>query len=186
MAEEKPKKPRKKSAKPKKNPGAKPVGRASIWEKIDMPSKLKMVEGWAKNGSTNNEIAEMLGISRDLFYNWQKREPSFAEAIKKGKYESNGEILQASFKTATGYYQPVTEPFKVKTLKQFEEANGKKFWDEVEEIVDHSYMKYFPPNTSMQIFMLKNRLPLEYKDKHDIDHSGDMSINIQVDYGEDE
>ena len=161
-------------------------GRQNYWDKMNMPNRLKMVEGWAKNGSTNNEIAEMLGISRDLFYKWQKEKEEFANAIMKGKHDSNGEILQASFKMATGYYQPVTEPFKVKTLKEFEKENGGKFWEEVEEIVDHSYLKYFPPNATMQIFMLKNRIPLEYRDKHDINHAGDMSINIQVDYGDDD
>lgn len=170
----------------KKKPGTKPGGnRKNYWEMLNMDNRLKMVEGWAKNGSTNDEIAKMIGVSRDLFYNWQKQKPQFKAALMKGKYDSNGEVLNAAFKQATGYYQQVTEPFKVKTWKEFKKEDGSKFWDEVEEIVDHTYMKFFPANSTMGIFMLKNRIPEHYKDKQDVNMTGDLGINIVVDYGDD-
>lgn len=160
--------------------------RKNYWETMNMDNRLDTIVGWAKNGSTNNEMAEMLGISRDLFYNWQKQKPQFKAALMKGKFDSNGEMLNAAFKQATGYYQQVTEPFKVKTMKEFKTEGGKVYFEEVEEIVDHTYFKFFPPNSTMGIFMLKNRIPGEYKDKQDVNVSGDLGINIQVDYGDDE
>ena len=155
------------------------------WTELDMPSKLATVQGWAKQGSTDIEICEMLGVSKDTFYKWKKEKPEFKAAIIKGKHDSNGEILNASFKMATGFYQTVTEPFKVKTYQEFEGENG-TFFEEVEQIVDHTYQKYFPPNATMQIFMLKNRLPLEYRDKHDLNHLGNVGVTLVDNIPEDD
>lgn len=172
---------------PRKKSGPKPgSNRKNYWETLNMDNRLEMIVGWAKNGSTNDEMAAMLGISRDLFYNWQKTKPQFKAALMKGKFDSNGEMLNSAFKQATGYYQQVTEPFKVKTWKEFEDDKGKKFWEEAEEIVDHTYMKFFPANSTMGIFMLKNRIPEHYKDKQDVNMTGDLGINIVVDYGDDD
>lgn len=157
-------------------------GRRALWDELEMEKRLKTIEGWAKQGLTNDEMAEALGVSRDMIYKWQREQPAFKEAMLKGKFESNGEILASAFRQATGYYQHVTEPFKVKTVVQVAESNsGRPIFEEVEEVIDHSYMKYFPPNQTMAIFMLKNRLPEFYKDKQDMNHMGQVGVVMMDD-----
>lgn len=162
-------------------------GRKNYWDELNMDNRLKTIEGWAKQGMTNEEMYNALGVSKDVFYKWQRENEGFKNALMKGKFDSNGEILNAAFRQATGYVMPVTEPFKVKTWKEFKGEDGKTFFEEAEEIVDHTYMKYFPPNSTMGIFMLKNRLPADYKDKQDINHSGSVvTANVDLSYMTDE
>jgi hypothetical protein len=40
-------------------------------------------------------------------------------------------------------------------------------------------------NAVSQIFYLKNRDPTHWKDKHDVEHSGNVSINIAAPYATD-
>jgi len=37
--------------------------------------------------------------------------------------------------------------------------------------------KEVQPDTTAQIFWLKNRKPLEWRDKQDVEHSGNMNVN---------
>lgn len=55
----------------------------SKWEEVK--EKLVLVEGWARDGLTNEQIAEKLGINPDTLYQYQKKYPEFSETLKKGK-----------------------------------------------------------------------------------------------------
>lgn len=155
-------------------------GRKPLWDELNMPDKLESVKGWAMNGSTDIEICEMLGISHDTFYKWKNEKPEFSEAIKKGKYESNGELLNSAFKQSTGFYFTEEQAVKVRDVEVFD---GKPFQVDKVEVV--KVTKYALPNPTMNIFMLKNRIPEQYKDKHDIEHSGSLAVKIVDDIGED-
>lgn len=148
-------------------------GRTPKWIALNMKDKLDSIRGWSMHGSTDEEIAKMLGVSKTTIYEWKKQFPEFAEAIKKGKDVSNGEILNSAFKQATGFYVTEQIPVKVRTNEEVPTADGKgtKYLPaEKIEIVD--VVKFVPANSTMAIFMLKNRLPTDYKDKQEIEHYG--------------
>lgn len=145
------------------------MARPNKWDELNMKDKLESVCGWAKQGATDEEISKMLGISTALFYQWKKEKVEFMEAIKKGKEVSNGELLNSAFKQATGFYVPTTIVVK---LKKPVIINEKVYYEEVAETVPSE--DYVPPNPTMNIFMLKNRLPESYKDKHEVD----ANINV--------
>jgi len=42
--------------------------------------------------------------------------------------------------------------------------------------------KYYPPDTTAMIFWLKNRQPDQWRDKHELKHDGDVTIEV-VKYG---
>jgi hypothetical protein len=153
------------------------MGRPAKWTELDMPSRLESVTGWAKQGSTDEEMCTMLGISTTIFYEWKNKYAEFAEAIKKGKEVSNGELINAAFKLSTGYREVVTEPIKVKK-QRFED--GKVLTDEEVEIVE--YEKYYAPQPVSNIFMVKNRFKEDYKDKHEVDSN--VSGNIEVTFSD--
>jgi len=42
--------------------------------------------------------------------------------------------------------------------------------------------KYYPPDTTAMIFWLKNRRSAQWRDKQELQHSGDMSLNITINH----
>lgn len=139
-------------------------GRKPLWDELDIPSKLESIKGWALQGSTDEEIWTMLGVSKDTFYKWKREYPEFKEAIKKGKYISNGELLNAAFKSATGYKAIKQQAIK---LKDIEYVDGKPYPIERIEVIN--IVEEIPGNPTMNIFMLKNRLPDQYRDKKELE-----------------
>ena len=55
----------------------------SKWDNIK--DKLIVIEGWARDGLTNEQIAENLGIGKTTFYKMIKEHSEFSEHLKKGK-----------------------------------------------------------------------------------------------------
>lgn len=149
------------------------AGRHRKWELLNIKDKLDSIRGWSLHGSTDVEIAKMLGISKTVLYEWKNEYPEFAEAIKKGKDISNGEILNSAFKQATGFYVKEQMAVKVRTNEEVPTADGKGTkWLPAEKIEVVDVIKFVPANSTMAIFMLKNRLPTDYKDKQIHEHSG--------------
>ncbi|WP_156302184.1 helix-turn-helix domain-containing protein [Lacticaseibacillus pantheris] len=65
------------------------------WQEAD---HLAMLQGWAHDGLTDEQIAHNIGIRRTTLYDWKKRYPDIADALKHGKevsdYESKTTLLQ--------------------------------------------------------------------------------------------
>ena len=70
----------------------------SKWEQVK--NKLMLVEGWARDGLTDKQIANNLNISEDTFYEYKKRYSEFSESLKKGKEIVDYEVENALLKTA--------------------------------------------------------------------------------------
>ena len=57
-------------------------GKYEEWLK---PEGLLKIEGWARDGLTDDQIAKKMGISRDTLYTWKKNYPDISDTLKKGK-----------------------------------------------------------------------------------------------------
>ncbi len=72
----------------------------SKWEQVK--DKLTLVEGWARDGLTNEQIAENLGVSKTTFYKMLKEHSELSELLKKSKevvdYEVENALLQSALK----------------------------------------------------------------------------------------
>lgn len=108
-------------------------------------------------GSTDEQIAEFLKVNIDTIYEWKKVHPQFSEAIKKGKdaYDSK-EVETSLLKRAKGYSRIVERVTKTGDVVEC-----------VEEV---------PPDPVSCFFWLKNRNPERWKDKQDIEHSGQIQV----------
>ena len=137
------------------------MGRPTLYD----PDKLILVEGWARDGLTNEQIAEKLGIARSTLQEWQNEYSDFADALKKGKEVVDREVENALLKKTTGYTVELRKCFKVKRTDYAE--NGKKL-REYEELVTGIDEMHVPADTTAQIFWLKNRKPAEWRDKRDV------------------
>lgn len=112
--------------------------------------KLLMIEGWARQGLTDEQIASNIGVNKTTLYDWIKRFPNISNALKKGKAPVDFEVENALYKRAVGFEYEETE-----TL--IEEVNG-----ETKKKVKR-IKRTALPDTSAIIFWLKNRKPEQWR-----------------------
>jgi len=145
------------------------------YEKWITEEGLVLLEGWARDGLTDEQIAHNVGVSRSTLNDWKKKYPDISDALKKGKEVVDLQVENALLKRALGY--------------EYEEVTKESHWNEkknkYELVITKSVKKRQAPDTTAQIFWLKNRRPDKWRDKQDVEHTGDMDLNIVIDYGED-
>jgi len=106
-----------------------------------IPKKLDIerVESVAAMGGTNEQIASALGVSPTTLRNIRKRDKAVDEAIARGKDKADLQVVAALYKKAVGY--------------DGLDRQNNKVW--------------MAGDTTAMIFWLKNRRPLEWKDRKD-------------------
>ena len=130
------------------------------WEEAD---KLLLLEAWARDGLTDEQIAGNIGINVRSLYNWKKKSIPIFQSLKTGKEVADIEVENALRKKALGFRE--TEQ-TVSTRKTVEYENGKRIREVTEPVVTE-VEKYYPPDTTAQIFWLKNRKPEAWRDKQE-------------------
>jgi hypothetical protein len=81
--------------------------------------KLILLEGWAREGLTDEQIAKNMGISTASLYNYKNRHIEILEALKKGKQVIDYEVENALLKRALGYkYKEITRENKWNEKKE--------------------------------------------------------------------
>lgn len=130
------------------------------WEEID---KLLLLEAWARDGLTDEQIASNMGITVRSLYNWKKRSILIFQSLKTGKEVADIEVENALRKKALGFRE--TEQV-VSSRRVVEYDEGKRVREVTEPVVTQ-VEKYYPPDTTAQIFWLKNRKPDKWRDKQE-------------------
>lgn len=104
-----------------------------------------------------------MGVAYSTFRDWIGKFSALSASLKKGKAPVDIEVENALLKRATGYTVKLKKPIKVKTTKR---VTGKgEVTEERIEYADEE--QYIPPDTTAQIFWLKNRRPDKWRDKRD-------------------
>ena len=145
----------------------------SKWE-THVKDKLILVEGWARDGLTDEQIWNKLGISKDTFYSYKNKYSDFSDSLKRGKEVVDTEVENALLKKALGGKEKLLKPVK---LKQVIYSDAGKKLKEFEEIVMVEEEVLITPDTTAQIFWLKNRKPGVWRDKTAVEHSGEIKGN---------
>ena len=120
---------------------------------------LLQIEGWAKDGLIDEQIAKNMGVAYSTFKDWKKRFPDLSAVLKRSKEVVDREVENALFESAKGFVyeeEVVTNTGEVVTVK-----------------------KYSKPNVTAQIFWLKNRKRNEWRDKQEIEQTT-RTIDIKV------
>ncbi|MED3574509.1 helix-turn-helix domain-containing protein [Cytobacillus praedii] len=129
------------------------------------PEGLLLIEGWARDGLTDEQIANNIGIEARTLYRWKNDHSQICQALKKGKEIIDRQVENALLKRALGYrYDEVTH-----------ESVWNKKKEEYEMVPMKVVTKEVQPDVTAQIFWLKNRKPAEWRDKQEISHSGGMN-----------
>lgn len=133
---------------------------------------LIILEGWAREGLIDEEIAGKIGITAKTLYVWKNKYSDICEALKRGKEVIDFKVEQSLLKKALGYTTKLAKTFKVKRI-DYDPKTGKKIREYEELVIGYDDM-HVPPDTTADIFWLKNRKPDKWRDKHEIKHSGDV------------
>ena len=64
------------------------------------PDNLILLEGWARGGLTDEQIAKNMGVSVATLYNWKSKYLEILEALKKGKEVVDFEVENALLQSA--------------------------------------------------------------------------------------
>lgn len=126
------------------------------------PEGLFKIEGWARDGLTDEQIALNIGINPATLYDWKKKYDEISKALKRGKEVVDRQVENALLKRALGYsYEEITREL----CKNAE--SGKP-----EMRITKVVKKEVVPDTAAQIFWLKNRKPEAWRDKQNLEVSG--------------
>lgn len=123
---------------------------------------LILIEGWARDGLTDEQIAHNIGCSVKTLYNWKKKHLPILQALKAGKEVVDRQVENALLKNALGF--------------DYEEEAVTNLGEVVE------VKKYSKPNITAQIFWLKNRKKDEWRDKteQEVEHKGEVSFHDDI------
>jgi hypothetical protein len=129
------------------------------------PSKFKpefiaQAEKLCRLGATDIEVADFLEVDVRTLYRWKGENEAFCHALKAGKEVSDERVERSLFSRATGYEHDEVDIRVVAGA-----------------LVRTPIRKYYPPDTTAAIFWLKNRKPAEWRDKQDIEHSGEVKVS---------
>lgn len=119
------------------------------------------LEGWARDGLTDEQIAVNMGIKRQTLYDWKNRFSDISDTLKRGKEVVDRQVENALLKRALGYkYDEVTQ----ESVKDIDAETGQI----VSKMVETKRVtKEVQPDVTAQIFWLKNRKPAEWRDKQE-------------------
>ena len=140
------------------------------------PDGLLKLEGWARDGLTDEQIAKNMGIALSTLKLWKNGYPAILAALKRGKEVIDIEVENALLNKAMGFKVTVKKSYKVKDVK-YEDGRKVRETERI-EMVDEE--QYIPPDTTAQIFWLKNRKPAEWRDKQNIEHTGKDGETLKV------
>lgn len=136
----------------------------SKWEQVK--DKLILIEGWARDGLTDEQIAKNLGIGKNTFYQYKKEHQDFSDSLKRGKEIVDYEVENALLKKALGY------TITLKKEKVTKDGDVVKIKEEV----------HVPADTTAQIYWLNNRKPKQWKNKRidtDIEQVDNSKDNME-------
>lgn len=123
---------------------------------------IELAYNYCLLGATDQDLAKFFEVEERTINNWKHDFPEFFQSIKKGKVDADALVARSLFKRAMGY--------TYKELKEEESENGIKNTTTTKEVA---------PDTTAQIFWLKNRQPRLWRDKQDIEHSGGVQIETR-------
>ena len=152
------------------------------------PDNLTKLEGWARDGLKDTQIADNMGINVSTLYTWKNRYSEISEALKKGKevvdYEIENSLISTMKKhtvTTTQYKMVKKDDFKLKAEREefmniykfdhpeaskneilIATAKGVEVYEKIPII---RTVTEVDPNISAMIFWLKARRPDVFRDQ---------------------
>lgn len=120
--------------------------------------KFELIESWCRDGYLDKDIAVMLGLGQSTFKRYKKEHKDLRDLLTKTKEVVDAKVENKLFTRAMGYtYDEITY----------------EYGTEVKRVT-----KTVHPDTTAQIFWLKNRRPDKWRDKRNYEHQGEVTTNV--------
>ena len=136
------------------------VGRPqeNLYEKW-IKGKEDIIISACRNGATVEDLTRIIGCGKTAFHGIKKGYSEFAELLKNGREEADLRVENSLFKRACGFeYEEKTNEVKMNSDGSLGQVVSVK-----------TTTKFIPPDTTAQIFWLKNRKPKEWRDRQEHD-----------------
>jgi hypothetical protein len=173
------KKRRKKRPRPPANRTEKKRGRPTVFGEVVREKMLVL----AKDGATNPQIAEAIGVSTRTIEYWLHKDPDLFRAIKDQKDLADQLVEASLFQRAIGYQRPAVKHFLDKK-QVHDEFTGEAKLQTV--VIEHHYVEHHAPSEVAAIFWLKNRQPDRWREKPEPtkpEDSGQTQIVYEAEWG---
>lgn len=145
------------------------AGRKALINDWLTEDNLLRIEGWARDGFTEKQIANnKMGISEFTLSRWKKENELLRDAIKRGKAPADTLVENQMYKRATGYTT-------VETIEEIYEEDG------VQRKHVRRITKEIPPDVTAQIFWLKNRKPAYWRDRREAEIAAKEQVKVILD-----
>lgn len=149
---------------------------------------LIKLQGWARSGLTDEQIAKNVGVSRSTLSRWKETYPDIRDSLNKEKEVVDYEVENALLKRALGT-TIVEKTYTLTEIKDEVLAVQRKHYmnkykldhpdlseEEIRDIAIENvptmkkvqtaeYVKQLPPDVTAIQFWLRNRKPKQYRDQ---------------------
>lgn len=130
-----------------------------------IPDQVRRMAGRSKSGLTDKEVAEEFGVAVRTVHRWKKTHPEFLKALIETKATLDSRVELSLYRVAIGYRYTEVEV----TLED----------GEVTKRIERE--REVPPNVAAIRLWLTNRDAANWRDKQEVEHSGDIAIHIDQD-----
>lgn len=102
------------------------------------PEGLLRIEGWARDGLTDEQIARNMGINPATLYEWKKKYPKISKSLKRSKDVADRQVENALFEnaingniTAQIFWLKNRKPDKWRDKQEYEDRTAIEKLDEI-------------------------------------------------------
>lgn len=125
----------------------------------------KQAQKLSELGATDQEIADFFEVDVRTIYRWKHVHDEFCQALKTGKEVADERVERSLYQRAIGYEQD--------EVKIFMPASA-------EAPVYAPFRAKIAPDVTAAIFWLKNRRREAWRDKQEVEHSGEVTNRIEL------
>lgn len=125
------------------------------------PEFVVQAEKLSELGATDMEMADFFGVDVRTLYRWKHDYEAFCQAVTCGKDVADERVERSFYNRCVGY--------SFDAVKIFMPANA-------QAPVHAPYVEHVPPDPGAAFNWLKNRRPDKWRDKKDVEHSGELGI----------
>lgn len=126
------------------------------------PEYAKQAARLCALGATDYELADFFEVDTRTIYRWKNVHDEFCQALIAGKEKADERVERALYNRAVGY------SYESEKVFQFQG-----------QIVRADTVEHIPPDPSAAKLWLVNRRPDSWRDKQEVEHSGEMAVTTK-------
>jgi hypothetical protein len=144
-----------------KTPAKRGAGRPTYFR----PEMIDKAREYVRAGFTREDIAVQFGVNVSQVYEWQAKNPQFAEALNQERVIADTAVASALYQRATGQTRKVTR--KVVTA-----ADGTQ--------ETHETYETLPPDVNAARYWLNNRAPKVWRERSEVTGADGAPVAIAL------